>query len=278
MKTFNQALEYGYKKIEDGTTVPHILIMHFSKYDQVEITQKIDEPIDFDFKIYEDAINEYLDGKPVQHITGVEWFYGRELNCGNGAFIPRYETEELCDNVIALYDEHFDGKDVVKADVGTGSGAIAVTIDLEIPGTTFATEISDEAVIVAQSNFDKFKSKVKIIKGNMLDPLIEEGVKLDILVSNPPYIPDGQTLDNRVIKNDPDLALWGGPDGLNFYREIFENCNKVLKEKAIMAFEFGWDQKDILEAEVKKHFDNYEFVKDMNDKWRMLFIFIGFKK
>lgn len=270
--TFNEAIEYGNKLLNDNTTTPYILIMHFSKYNQEEIVGHIDDEIDFDLQLYKDALDEYIAGKPVQHITGVEWFYGRELNCGNGAFIPRYETEELCELVINYCDEQFGDKEIVKADVGTGSGAIALTIDLELKGKTYATEISNEAIKVAESNYKKHGAKVEVLQGNMLDPLIEKNIKLDLLVSNPPYIPNNQELTNRVIKHDPKEALWGGVDGLDFYREIFENHKKVMKENGVMAFEFGWDQKDILEVEVKKHFKEYEFVKDINNKWRMLLI------
>ena len=270
--TFNEVLQYGNDHIKDDTTTAYILLMHFSKLDNVEIVGQIDEEIDFDFNDYKNAVKEYNDGKPVQHITGVEWFYGRELNCGNGAFIPRYETEELCELVINYCDEKFGDSEITKADVGTGSGAIALTLDLELKGETFATEISEEAIKVAKSNYEKHEAKVTVLQGNMLDPLIEKNIKLDLLVSNPPYIPNNQELTNRVIKHDPKEALWGGVDGLDFYREIFENHKKVMKENGVMAFEFGWDQKDILETEVKKHFKDYEFHKDINDKWRMLLI------
>ena len=106
-------------------------------------------------------------------------------------------------------------------------------------------------------------------------PLIEEGVKLDILVSNPPYIPAKQQVQTSVDLYEPHVALFGGDDGLYFYRRIFQDAPKVLKEQSFMAFEIGFDEKDSLLAEAKKYFpdDRFEVLKDINGKDRMLFIY-----
>lgn len=254
-----------------------ILIMHHTKFNQSQLFSNINSPIDFDLNIFEKDMQDFINGKPIQHVTGYEYFLGRKFFCGDGAFIPRYETEELVENTLYKIDEIFGDKEITIADIGTGSGVISVSIDLETNSKTYATELSKDATKVAKRNSDTLGAKVEFIVGNMVDPLIEKGIKLDVLISNPPYIPRSQlqSMDKRVTEHDPHLALFGaGDDGLGFYEEIFINSPKVLKDKWLMAFEFGWDQKDDMEKLVKKYFPNnkYEFEKDINGKWRMLFI------
>lgn len=272
--TYNQLLD----KYEEYGNVCMILLLHHSKLDQTQIVLNLDKKVNFDLAKFEADMQEYINGKPVQHITGYEYFLGRKFSCGNGAFIPRYETEELVENALYRIDEMFEDQHITLADIGTGSGIISISLDLETDSTTYATEISDEAATVAKQNNKDLKGKVEILVGNMLDPLIEKGIKLDVLISNPPYIPRVQEkiMDTRVTKHDPHVALFGkGEDGLGFYEEIFINCNKVLKDKWLMGFEFGFDQKENLEALVKQYFptNKYEFLQDINGKWRMLFIY-----
>lgn len=271
--TYNNLLA----KYSEHGNVAMILIMHHTKFGQVELYQHIDEEIDFDLDLFITDMKKYMGGIPVQHITGYEYFLGRKFSCGNGAFIPRYETEELVENTLYEIDALFEDKKITIADIGTGSGIISVSLDLETNSKTYATEISDKAATVAKQNSRDLGADVEIVVGNMLDPLIEKKIKVDVLVSNPPYIPRIQhdDMDTRVTKYDPHVALFGkGDDGLGFYEEIFINAKKVFKEKWIMSFEFGWDQKDNLEKLLLKYYPNnkYEFKKDVNGKWRMLFV------
>ena len=108
----------------------------------------------------------------------------------------------------------------------------------------------------------------------MLEPLVKEGIKLDILVSNPPYIKQDEILENSVKDYEPHIALFGGDDGLKFYRMIFKDANKVLKDKALMFFEMGYDQKENLTKLAKEYFKDaeVEVFKDINNKDRMLMI------
>ena len=101
--------------------------------------------------------------------------------------------------------------------------------------------------------------------GDMLEPLLENEIKVDIFVSNPPYIPQEQEIEAMVKDNEPHVALFGGEDGLKFYRVIFENAPKILKEKAFMAFEMGYNQKEALSTEARKYFPDakIEVIKDM---------------
>ena len=113
--------------------------------------------------------------------------------------------------------------------------------------------------------------------GDMLEPLIERNIKVDILISNPPYIPSDEAMEDSVVNYEPHVALFGGEDGLKFYRIIFEHAKKVLKDKAMMAFEMGYNQKEALSAEARKYFPDakIEVIKDMSGKNRMLFIYLN---
>ena len=193
--------------------------------------------------------------------------------------IPRPETEELAANILADYDEYFaDAEDVTLADIGTGSGALAVTLKKEAEAlNVIGTDISERAIAVACENAKANQAAVPFMIGDMLEPLIDRNLKVDILVSNPPYIPVDEQMEASVVDYEPHVALFGGEDGLKFYRIIFENCRKVLKDKAMMAFEMGWNQSEAMRKLVKEYFpnDRFEIIKDMSGKDRMLFIYIN---
>ena len=226
---------------------------------------------------FNDGVERLLRNEPLQYILGYQWFYGNKIIVNEEVLIPRYETEELVANVLADSDYFFkDKEEIVIADVGTGSGAIAVSLAKEEPKfRMYATDISETALEVARQNAELNSVNITFYQGDMLEPLIEKGLKLDILVSNPPYIPVEQEVQKSVGEYEPHVALFGGNDGLYFYRKIFEKAYKLVKEHSFMAFEIGYDEKDAIVAELKKYFpyDHYEVLKDLNGKNRMLFVY-----
>ena len=189
--------------------------------------------------------------------------------------IPRFETEELVANVLSTYDDVFEGASVKVVDVGTGSGAIGVTLAVEEPNMEVTvTELSEAALEVAKQNAKNLGANVTFYQGDMLQPLIERGLKFDILVSNPPYIPLTEDVDPLVKDNEPHLALFGGEDGLKFYRQILKDAHKVVNEKNIIAFEHAYNHKEAMAELVMQHFPNakFETLKDLNGKDRMTII------
>ena len=138
-----------------------------------------------------------------------------------------------------------------------------------------ASDISEEALLVAKENANINEAEVEFVCGDMLKPFIERGDKFDVLVCNPPYIPEEEEMEDSVVDYEPNIALFGGDDGLKFYREVFRDCKKVLKDKAFMAFEMGWKQKEAMSALVKEYLGevDFEIIKDMNGKDRMLFVY-----
>lgn len=281
MTTFKQVIRrYENQLMEEDkdSNVPKVLFYHLAKKEPHELYLMMDEEVEPNLlKAFEDAMQLYLQGYPVQYIKGVETFFGRDFIVNENVLIPRYETEELVENILYHIDDYFapDGPlDLV--DVGTGSGAIAISLKAEEPRLrVVATDISQEALDVAAQNAAHLQTDVTFYQGDMLQPLIERGLKFDVFVSNPPYIPQDQQIEAVVKDNEPHVALFGGQDGLRFYREIFAQVKLVLKERAILAFEMGYDQKEAMEKEVQHYFPNekYTILKDMNGKDRMLFIY-----
>ncbi|NCB34132.1 MAG: peptide chain release factor N(5)-glutamine methyltransferase, partial [Erysipelotrichia bacterium] len=193
--------------------------------------------------------------------------------------IPRSETEELCAHILSRMDTCFpDAEKLECADVGTGSGAIAIALTKEEPKISMtATDISEEALATARKNAELNEADITFTAGDMLKPLLEQGKRLDVLISNPPYIPSGEEMEKSVVDFEPHVALFGGTDGLKFYREIFQNCRSLLKPRAFMAFEMGWNQRERMSALVKETLPDarFEILKDMNGKDRMLFVYFN---
>ena len=113
----------------------------------------------------------------------------------------------------------------------------------------------------------------------MRKPLLDTHEKVDIFVSNPPYIPNNQDIEAMVKDNEPHVALFGGNDGLYFYRKIFKEVKPLLNDRALLAFEMGFDQRELMETAIKEFFGDYPFeiIKDINGKDRMLFIYYNLK-
>lgn len=252
-----------------------LLLLHFSNMTSADLI------INMDTEMPEDAYNEFLYGVdryitkniPVQHILGYEYFYGHKFIVNQDVLIPRFETEELVANVLMYYDEVFEGQKVETLDIGTGSGCLAVTLDIEEENMTVTgIDISSKALEVAKQNNQNLNGSTTFLQGDLFAPV--QGKKYDIIVSNPPYIPQGEYVEELVVENEPDIALFGGEDGLHFYRLILEEAPNFVKDRFIIAFEHAYDKAKELKKLISKHFDGVEVIqkKDMQGKDRMTFI------
>ncbi len=187
-------------------------------------------------------------GEPLPYVLGCAPFFGRDWQVERGVLIPRPETELLVEAVL----EHLAKNDARVAELGTGSGIIAGTLALERPNwKVWATELSPDARAVALRNFDELNAHVELMRGReneWLSP-IEPFAPLDCIASNPPYISlsEIEKLQLSVRDFEPRLALDGGADGLNPYREIAANGRDLLGEGGFVALEVGWDQKQQIE-------------------------------
>lgn len=262
--------------------VAKVLFYHLANKEPHQLYLMMDEEVEEDLLVaFQEGMKRYMDGEPIQYIKGKETFFSRDFTVNENVLIPRYETEELVENILYKIDDYFeDYKSIDLCDVGTGSGAIAISLALEESKlNVVATDISEEALVVARKNAKDLGANVAFYQGDMLEPLIDRNIKVDIFVSNPPYIPNEQEIESVVKDNEPHVALFGGSDGLYFYRKIFSRAKEVIKERALLAFEMGFDQRQLMEEAVEKYFPNtpYEIIKDMNGKDRMLFIYYHLK-
>lgn len=269
----NEALDHDK---EESAVV--LLLEHVLKLETQALYVKMnDEITDEEINKFNELWNQYLnDNKPIQYLIGTSCFYGYDFIVTPDVLIPRYETEELVENILYRYDEHFNKKDVDVCDLATGSGCIAIALAKEEKHMhVVATDISKEALKIAKLNNEKFNAGVTFLVGDMLEPL--KGRKFDIFVSNPPYIPDNEEVMSLVKDNEPNIALFGGEDGMKFYRIILKNVKNYLKKKAIIAFEHGYDKKEEMIKLANTYFPNskVEVIKDLEGRDRMTFIYVG---
>lgn len=256
-----------------------LLLLYEAKITPSQLYVKMEDEIeDSVINSFEIDVKKYLeDNIPVQYIVGEACFYGYDFNVNNNVLIPRPETEELVENILYLYDDYFDGQDVDVVDIGTGSGCISVTLAAEETHMHLkATDISPEALEVAKSNAKKMGVNVEFREGNMLEPVMND--KFDILVSNPPYIPETEEVDSLVKDNEPNVALYGGNDGLKFFHIILKNAPLIMKDKCILAFEHGYNKTTEIENICRTYFPDSEIYtkKDLQGLDRMTFVIRGF--
>lgn len=222
-------------------------------------------------------IQDRLKGRPIAYIVNNREFMGLDFYVEEGVLIPRPDTEPLVEEVIELVK----GKENLKiVDIGTGSGAITVSLAKYIKDCqVYSLDISDKALSIGLKNAisNEVEDKINFIKSNIFSGIEDKGLELDVIVSNPPYIrrADIETLHTQVKDYEPYIALEGGEDGLNFYRDITRESVKYLKDKGILAFEVGHDQAEDV-SEILKHngYTNIYTKKDLQGIDRVV---IGFK-
>lgn len=281
MATYRQIINKAKKKanqMDISDQAVKLLMLELCNNNSTDLYLNYENQVDSEIeKKFEEAMERLLNNEPLQYILGYQWFCGYKIFVNKECLIPRYETEELVGNVLADSDYYFKNQDVINiADIGTGSGAIAIALKKEEEKfNMWATDISETAIQLAKQNSQYNNCNITFLIGDMLQPLIENNIKLDILVSNPPYIPKSQKMEKSVVDYEPHVALFGGDDGLFFYRKIMENAHKVINPQSFLAFEIGYDEKQAICALVEQYFpnDRYEVLKDLNGKDRMLFIY-----
>jgi release factor glutamine methyltransferase len=179
-------------------------------------------------------------GEPVAYITGRRAFWNIELHVGPGVLVPRPDSEVL----IASAIEHFDGSDGPKRilDLGTGPGTLLLAaIDVWPNATGLGVDVSRQALSYASANARRlgFESRVKLTQGDWAKSLAES---FDLVLCNPPYVPEGAELGAGVREYEPDEALFAGKEGLDAYRELAPQLPRLLNPGGLAAIEIGFDQ------------------------------------
>ena len=207
-----------------------------------------------DMAIVEETFWKLLDRRcahePLQYLTGVAYFRHLEIKVGPGVLVPRPESELLVESVLT-YIEKLSGA-VSVVDLGSGSGALALAIATEAPHThVIAVEKSPEAIYWLKENVSFIDEKVRILESDVATAL--DGVKCDVVIANPPYVPDSQELPRDVAEHEPAIALFGGADGMKAPRLFISTASRLLKEGGFLAIEHYEEQgpaiADVLSAD-----------------------------
>lgn len=279
MSTYNQLIhEYHRKFMEKGLSPEVVKAFLFELCNEYDVNLYLDMDKEADERIarrFNEGIIRIMNDEPMNYVLGYSYFYGYKFIVNKDVLIPRPETEELVGLILSKYDEYFKGEKIKLCDVGTGSGAIAIALKKEEDNLeVYASDISSEALEVAKTNARNNECEIHFMLGSMLEPYIQNDIKVNILVSNPPYIKTSETIESSVYDYEPHIALFGGPDGLKFYRDIFSNASKILSENGLLFFEMGYDLKDGLIMLAKEYFpeSEYEVFKDINGKNRMFMV------
>jgi release factor glutamine methyltransferase len=240
-----------------------LLLMHLLRTNRTWLITHSSVDIGFDhWKPYFELLQRRHQGQPIQYITGEVEFYGLPFRVTPDVLIPRPETEHLVEKVIALAAA-FPKPRIV--DIGTGSGAIAVTLAHHLPHAAItAIDLSNSALAIAQENAQRNGVAIRFLQGDLLAPVAQE--KFDIIVSNPPYVrtTDRDSLSVEVRDHEPALALFAGADGLDIYRRLIPDAFARLVPGGFIALEIGYNQSESIHALlVVSGFQSIEFVPDL---------------
>ena len=258
--------------------VAELLLIHVLGLSRLEFLMQLQDPMPPDqYETFKQMVASHATtGIPLQHLTGEEVFYDRTFNVTKDTLIPRQETEELIYYLLKELYKRPNLTDVV--DVGTGTGVLGITLKLEQPHLNVtAVDISDAALSVAKTNAIRLGADVTFQSSDFLSALLETGRQVDVIVSNPPYIPysDLDSLSDTVKNFDPHLALFSEEDGLYSYRTIIAGAKQVLRPHGLLAFEIGYNQKEAVTALIKRAFPEatIETKQDMFGRDRMIFMY-----
>lgn len=259
------------KKANRDENAGELLLRHFTNMSRAQLFANVREDLPQDqWDVFEKAVHEHVKGTPVQYIIGFEEFYGRKFIVNEQVLIPRPETEELVYETL----KRINKRELKVVDIGTGSGAIAISLKLEQPSlAVYASDIAEESLKVARENAGLLGAEVEFVQGDLLQPF--RGQKFDVVISNPPYIPvsDIETMSVVVTEHEPHRALFAGEDGLDFYRRFMMELPEVIAPHALVGFEIGAGQGEAVADLFKKAFVNVkvEVLNDINGKDRMVF-------
>lgn len=250
-----------------------ILLAELLNKNPLELLNYLDYKVNIELSNkYKEELLALKNGKPLQYVIGNVNFYGIKYYINENVLIPRFETEELVENTINYIKKYFNYPiDIV--DLGCGSGVIGLTLEKKISTKSVdLIDISPKALTVTKKNIINLNSRANIMENNFLENINK---KYDLIISNPPYIKTDEQIENIVKENEPHIALYGGIEGLDCYKEILKNINNNLKEKALIAFEIGSNQAQDLIKLINIYLTNVKIIvkKDLSGRDRMLFIF-----
>lgn len=230
-------------EIDAPRLTAEILLAHTLKSSRVRLYTDLDRPLEkTELAGYRGLISKRLEGQPTAYLTGSREFYGRPFAVDARVLVPRPETEHLVEAALRWLPK--DGPSRV-LDLCTGSGCVAVSIAMERPqASVWAVDLSPDAAQVARTNAETLGagSRVTVLEGDLYAP-VPAGVRFDVVTANPPYIARGELAGlQKEVRQEPALALDGGPDGLDVVRRVIDGAGERLKPGGWLALEIGDDQ------------------------------------
>ncbi len=220
-----------------------LLLAHVMGCQRIDLYVRFDEEVtEPELSRFRELVRQRGERRPTAQVLGHREFFSRRFEINGDVLVPRPETETLVEHVLGELE---DGP-LLTADIGTGSGVIAVTLALERPeSTVYATDISEPALAVARRNIEghRVADRVALRLGDLLEPLADEGLEgqLDAVVSNPPYVAEKERgdLPPEVLEYEPEIALFSGPDGVDHTLRLLANAPAFLKPGGLLALELS---------------------------------------
>lgn len=235
-----------------------LILAHLMKLDRLQlILRRKEELLPAVEKLLQGAVKRRTAGEPLAYITGEKYFYGYRFMVNRDVLIPRPETELIIDSALSWAETRGEGADhkISGLDLGTGSGILAITLALKLPGATFwALDLSAGALGIAQKNavLHCVDARITWQQSNFCEALgsLQPRPQFNLVVSNPPYISekDFESLPRNVNSYEPAIALGGGEDGLDGYRSILKGLPPYLQAPGLVIFEIGATQQEAVEA------------------------------
>ena len=269
--TIKAAVDQGVRLLEEAQVgVPRltaeVLLCHALQRERSYLYSHAEEQLtELAWIHYGRYLHQRMSGKPTQYITHRQEFFGREFKVQPDVLIPRPETE----HVVAAALECLSPGDSI-LDVGCGSGAIAVTLALEKPVTTFACDISRPAIRVAAENARTLGARVHFVQCDVLDAIAPRS--LQMVVSNPPYVGlnERDGLQREVREHEPHVALFAGMDGMEVYERLIVDAARVLVPAGWLVVELGWRSLDRVRALLQAAWTGIEAISDLTGIPRVL--------
>ena len=260
--------ESGYAEVDAELLLAHVLgITRMNLHNSVTVEKVLEnlENIDEAMEQFEILCARRLGGEPVQYITGIAYFCDLELHVGPGVLIPRPETELLVENVIPHLLALNRQTSVV--DLGSGSGALAIAIASKVPTAhVIAVENDAQALVWLRKNIEANNVDVRIVAEDVSNALF--GVKADLVVANPPYVPNDEDLPFEVKNYEPHAALFGGKDGMDVPRQFMAAASRLLKDEGILVMEHGEGQAATVADALRNDFSDIRVHHDLNNRPR----------
>ena len=260
--------ESGYAEVDAELLLAHVLeITRMELHNSVvveRVLEKFEDRNDV-FEQFEALCVRRLGGEPVQYITGIAYFCDLTLHVGRGVLIPRPESELLVENILPHLKSL--GRQASVIDLGSGSGALAIAIASQVPTAhVIAVENDEGALVWLRKNIESNDVDVRIVAEDVSTALL--GVKADLVVANPPYVPNDQDLPFEVKNYEPHSALFGGKDGMDVPRQFVAAASRLLKDEGIFVMEHGEEQSFAVEQALSEDFIDIRVHKDLNNRPR----------